>query len=448
MEPSVIGGWGFAVALALMIMRVPIAFVLVSVASVCSLITYAWRPGGEFMLERGMRPAMALIESNAFDFIHSYSLSMIPLFIAAGHVAYHARITTDIYEAVRVWLAKLPGGLAIASLFGCGGFSAITGSSLACASSMGRICVPEMLRYGYDKQLATSTVAMGGTLGSLIPPSVLFILYSMFTEQSVNKLFLAGVLPGILTILGFILVVVIWAMLKPDHAPSPKDLNYTNRDRLKAAVKGWPALALMTIIIGGIYGGFFTATEAAAVSLLFAIGFGVLSRRLSWADFLSSMKETAFQSAALFFIAVGAKIFVSFVSLTGVTGAFVGFVEGLALEPWMVLFLIVMLYIVLGMFLDSIGTMLLTLPFVIPLVEGMGMDLIWFGVVVVKLLEIGLVTPPLGMNVFVINSVVGRGIKVHTIFFGVMKFLVADLMVLGLIVAFPIISLLIPSSMG
>ena len=169
MEPSVIGGWGFAVALALMIMRVPIAFVLVSVASVCSLITYAWRPGGEFMFERGMRPAMALIESNAFDFIHSYSLSMIPLFIAAGHVAYHARITTDIYEAVRVWLAKLPGGLAIASLFGCGGFSAITGSSLACASSMGRICVPEMLRYGYDKQLATSTVAMGGTLGSLIP---------------------------------------------------------------------------------------------------------------------------------------------------------------------------------------------------------------------------------------------------------------------------------------
>ncbi|PCM43286.1 TRAP transporter large permease [Marinobacter sp. ANT_B65] len=448
MEASIIGGWGFAIALVLMIMRVPIAFVLVGVASACSLVTYAWRPGGEFMFERGLRPAMALIESNAFDFIHSYSLSMIPLFIAAGHIAYHSRITTDIYAAVRVWLAKMPGGLAIASLFGCGGFSAITGSSLACASSMGRICVPEMLRFGYNKQLATSTVAMGGTLGSLIPPSVLFILYGMFTEQSVNKLFLAGVLPGILTIGGFILVVVIWAMVKPEHAPAPKDLNFTNRDRLKAALKGWPALALMTIIIGGIYGGFFTATEAAAVSLLFVIGFGALSGRLSWADFLSSMKETAFQSAALFFIAVGAKIFVSFVSLTGVTGAFVGFVDGLGLEPWMVLFFIVLLYIVLGMFLDSIGTMLLTLPFVIPLVEGMGMDLIWFGVVVVKLLEIGLVTPPLGMNVFVISSVVGKEIKVHTIFFGVMKFLVADLVVLGLIVAFPIISLLIPNSMG
>lgn len=448
MEASLIGGWGFGVALLLMLLRVPIAYVLVGVASVCSLIAYAWRPGGEFMFERGLRPAIALIESNAFDFIHSYSLSMIPLFIAAGHIAYHSRITTDIYEAVRVWLARMPGGLAIASLFGCAGFSAITGSSLACASSMGRICVPEMLRLGYNKQLATATVAVGGTLGALIPPSVLFILYGMFTEQSINKLFLAGVLPGILTLSAFVVVVLIWAMVKPDHAPAPKNLEFTNRDRLKAAIKGWPALTLMTIIIGGIYGGFFTATEAAAICLLFTICFGVLSRRLTWADFISSMKETAFQSAALFFIAVGAKIFVSFVSLTGVTGAFVGFVEGLGLDPWMVLFFIVILYLVLGMFLDSIGTMLLTLPFVIPLVENMGMDLIWFGVVVVKLLEIGLVTPPLGMNVFVINSVIGKEIKVHTIFFGVMKFLVADLIVLGLIVAFPIISLLLPNSMG
>lgn len=448
MEPTTIGAYGFIVALVMMFLRVPIAFVLVSVASVCSLITYAWRPGRDFDLERGIRPALSLIETNAFDFIHSYSLSMIPLFIAAGHIAYHTRITTDIYAAVRVWLARMPGGLAIASLFGCGGFSAITGSSLACASSMGRICVPEMLRFGYGKQLATSTVAMGGTLGSLIPPSVLFILYGMFTEQSVNKLFMAGILPGILTMLGFILVVVVWSLVKPSDAPVPDELRYTFKDKFKAGIKGWPALALMTIIIGGIYGGIFTATEAAAVSLAFVIVFGAVSRRLKWSDFLSSMKETAYQTASLFFIAIGAKIFVSFVSLTGVTGAFVAFVAGLGLETWMVLLFIVLLYVGLGMFLDSIGTMLLTLPFVIPLVEGMGLDLIWFGVVVVKLLEIGLVTPPLGMNVFVINSVVTSEIKVHTIFFGVLKFLVADFVVLGLIVAFPIISLLIPNAMS
>jgi len=448
MEPSVIGMYGFSAALLLLALRVPIGYVLVSVASVCSLAAYAWRPGGDFTFMRGLRPALGLIESNAYDFIHSYPLSMIPLFIAAGHIAYNARITTDIYEAMRVWLARLPGGLAIASLFGCGGFAAITGSSLACASSMGRICVPEMLRFGYSKELATSTVAMGGTLGALIPPSVLFIIYGMFTEQSVNKLFLAGILPGLLSLAGFILVVVIWAMWKPSAAPVPKDLNFTTKERITAAGKAWPALMLMTIIIGGIYGGLFTATEAAAISLAFALGFGVLSRRLTWKDFIHSMRETAYQSAGLFFIAVGAKIFVSFVSLTGVTGVLVEAVASAGLSDFMVLACIVGLYVVLGMFLDPLGTMLLTLPFVIPLVENMGLDLIWFGVIVVKLLEIGLVTPPVGLNVFVIKSVVSREIQVHTIFFGVMKFMIVDLMVLGLLLAFPIISLLLPMSMS
>ncbi|WP_417518665.1 TRAP transporter large permease [Marinobacter sp.] len=448
MEPSVIGMYGFSAAIVLLAMRVPIGYVLVSVASVCSLVAYAWRPGGDFTFMRGLRPALGLIESNAYDFIHSYPLSMIPLFIAAGHIAYHSRITTDIYEAMRVWLAKLPGGLAIASLFGCGGFAAITGSSLACASSMGRICVPEMLRFGYSQQLATSTVAMGGTLGALIPPSVLFIIYGMFTEQSVNKLFLAGILPGLLSLAGFILVVVVWSLVRPSAAPVPKDLNFTRKERLNAAIKAWPALMLMIIIIGGIYGGLFTATEAAAISLAFALGFGVLSRRLTWADFMASMRETAYQSAGLFFIAVGAKIFVSFVSLTGVTGVLVEAVAAAGFENWMVLLCIVLLYVGLGMFLDPLGTMLLTLPFVIPLVENMGLDLIWFGVIVIKLLEVGLVTPPVGLNVFVIKSVISREIPVHTIFFGVMKFMVVDLIVVGLLLAFPIISLLLPMSMS
>ncbi|NYT78833.1 TRAP transporter large permease [Alcaligenaceae bacterium] len=448
MEPSVIGMYGFGAAVLLLILRVPIAYVLVSVASVCSFIAYAWRPGGNFTFFRGLRPALGLIESNAYDFIHSYPLSMIPLFIAAGHIAYHARITTDIYEAMRVWLARLPGGLAIASLFGCAGFAAITGSSLACASSMGRICVPEMIRFGYSKELATSSVAMGGTLGALIPPSVLFIVYGMFTEQSVSKLFLAGILPGILSLAGFILVVVIWTVVKPSAAPVAKDLHFTGKERARAAVKAWPALMLMTIIIGGIYGGLFTATEAAAISLAFALGFGVVSRRLTWKDFISSMQETAHQSAGLFFIAVGAKIFVSFVSLTGVTGVLVGAVAAAGFDNWTVLLCIVLLYVLLGMFLDPLGIMLLTLPFVIPLVESMNLDLIWFGVIVVKLLEVGLVTPPVGLNVFVIKSVISREIQVHTIFSGVIKFLIVDLIVVGLLLAFPIISLILPMSMS
>ncbi|MGB0410927.1 MAG: TRAP transporter large permease [Pikeienuella sp.] len=446
MDPQTIGVYGFAAVLLLLSLRVPIGFTLAGVASVCSLVAYAWRPGREFDFDRGLRPALGLIESNAFEFIHSYSLSMVPLFIAAGHVAYHARITTDIYDTVRVWMGRTPGGLAIASLIGCGGFSAITGSSVACASSMGRICVPEMLRYGYSSQLVTATVAVGGTLGSLIPPSVLFIIYGLFTETSISRLFLAGVIPGMLSLAGFILTVIIWVRLRPGVAPAVT-VEYTRKEKRDAAIKAWPAITLMTIIIGGIYGGIFTATEAAAVSLAFVTLFGFFAKRLSWANFVVSMRETAFQSAALFFIAVGAKIFVSFVSLTGVTSQLVDLVAASGLENWQVLLCIVFMYLIMGMFLDPIGTMLLTLPFVVPLVEGMGFDLIWFGVIVIKLLEIGLITPPVGLNVFVINSVVGKQAQVHTIFFGVMKFLVLDIVVLLLLLAFPILSLFVPNSM-
>ncbi|WP_422019899.1 TRAP transporter large permease [Roseibium sp.] len=446
MDPSTIGIFGFVAALTLLILRVPIGFTLVSVSSICALVTYAWRPGSEFNLDRGLRPAMALIESNAFEFIHSYSLSMVPLFIAAGHIAYHTRITTDIYDAVRVWMSRLPGGLAVASLIGCGGFSAITGSSVACASSMGRICVPEMLRYGYDKQLASASVAAGGTLGALIPPSVLFILYGTFTETSISRLFMAGVVPGLLSLAGFIITVLVWVKLRPEAAPVPEG-EISGDDRFTAAIKAWPAATLMIIIIGGIYGGIFTATEAAAVSLSFVLIYGTISGRLRWPDFVLSMRETAYQTGSLFFIAVGAKIFVSFVSLTGVTGGLVDIVSSSGLETWMILLCIVAIYLVMGMFLDPIGTMLLTLPFTVPLIEGMGFDLIWFGVIVVKLLEIGLITPPVGLNVFVINSVVGREIQVHTIFFGIMKFLVLDIVVLLALLAFPILSLGLPSLM-
>jgi len=447
MEPSTIGAVGFFLTLGLIVLRVPIGFALMSVASACVLLVFAWRPGSELNLALGMRPALSLIQSSVFGFIHSYSLSMIPMFIAAGHIAYHARITTDIYDSARVLMARMRGGLAMASIVGCGGFSAITGSSLACASAMGRICVPEMTRYGYSSQLATASVAAGGTLGSLIPPSVLFIVYGIFTETSIGRLFLAGAIPGLLTLLGFLLTVAIWTRLKPDVAPMV-DATYSRREKAEAAFKAWPALTLGVIVIGGIYGGFFTATEAAAVSLVFATVFGLVSQRMGIKELISSLRETARTTASLFFIAAGAKIFVSFVALTGITEVVVDFVVTAELSNWQVLVCIVLIYLVMGMFLDPLGTMLLTLPFVIPLIEGFGYELIWFGVVVVRLLEIGLVTPPLGLNVFVVSSVVGREPPVHVIFLGVIKFLALDLVVLALIVAFPIISLILPDTMG
>ena len=259
-------------------------------------------------------------------------------------------------------------------------------------------------------------------------------------------MFLAGVLPGLLTLLGYIVTVVIWVKLRPGVAPKV-NAELSTKERMMTLVYAWPALVLMLIIIGGIYGGIFTATEAAAVSVGFMLLYGILWRQLNLEGILISLKETAYQTSALFLIAVGAKIFVSFVSLSGVTREFAAFIEISGFEDWFILLCIVLVYLVMGMFLDPLGTMLLTLPFLIPVVEGMGLDLIWFGVVVVKLLEIGLISPPVGLNVFVINSVIGREIQVHTIFFGVMKFLVADLIVLVLLISFPVISLLLPSSM-
>jgi C4-dicarboxylate transporter DctM subunit len=394
----------------------------------------------------GLRAVVPLLTSNSFNFVHSFEMSMVPLFIALSHLAYHAGITTDIYNAARIWLARLPGGLAIASIMGCGGFSALTGSSVACAAAMGRICTPEMLRAGYGPRLATSSVAVGGTLGSLIPPSVPFILYGIFTEQSIAKLFLAGILPGIISLIAFVIVVLVWVRVDPAEAPSVEE-EITAADRLRAAIGIWPALVLFGIILGGIYGGLFTTTEAAAVSAFAALVIGIAMRRLTWASFVDSMRQTAYQTATIFLIAFGAKMFVSFVALTGVVPWSVDLIQQLELQNWQTLTMICIIYIILGMFLDPIGILLLTLPFVIPLVEGMNLNLIWFGVIVVKLLEIGLITPPVGLNAFVIKSVVGREIEIHTIFAGIVRFLVADLMVLALIVAFPIISLLIPMTM-
>lgn len=445
MDPSTIGLIAFAAVLLMLAIRVPIAFALASAAIFGTFFIFALRTG-TFAPERAIRPTTSLTFSNAFDLVHNYNLSMIPLFVALGHIAYRAGITTNIYEAAKVWLANLPGGVAMASIVGCGGFSAITGSSIACASTMGRICTPEMLRMGYDNRLATASVAAGGTLGSLIPPSVLFIIYGIFTETSVSQLFLAGILPGILTLLGFVCVVALWVHRDPSVAP-PADVEYTMADRRRAALSAWPALLLFVLIVGGIYGGIFTATEAAAVSVALATLVGFAQRRLTWTALWDSLKETCIQTAGIFIIAASAKIFVAFIALTGVAPDLVAWVSAADLSVIMFMLAIALIYLLLGMFLDPIGIMVLTLPLLIPLVEIYGLNLIWFGVVVIKLLEIGLITPPVGLNVFVIASVVGDDAPLHRIFAGIMRFLSIDVIVLGLIMAFPVISLLIPESM-
>ncbi len=445
MDGTVVGLVAFAALLGLLALRVPIAFALAGVATVGTFVIFAFRTGA-FMPERAIRPTSSMVFSNSFDLIHSYDLSMIPLFVALGHIAYKAEITTRIYHAARVWLASIPGGVAMASVMGCGGFSAITGSSIACASTMGRICAPEMLRMGYDKRLATASVAAGGTLGSLIPPSVLFIIYGIFTETSIASLFLAGIIPGLISLLGFILVIWIWVLRDPSAAPAGEGVT-TSRERLQAALDAWSAVLLFVIIVGGIYGGIFTATEAAAVCVSAALLIGFAQRRLTISAVIDALRETVIQTTSIFIIAAGAKIFVAFIALTGVAGDIVNAVQAADLSVIVLMLAIAAIYLLLGMFLDPIGIMVLTLPLLVPLVEGYGLDLIWFGVVVIKLLEIGLITPPVGLNVFVIASVVGKEVPIDRIFSGILRFLSIDVIVLGLIMAFPILSLLIPYSM-
>ena len=445
MDASTIGIIAFGLVILLLALRVPIAFVLAAVASVGTFFVYALR-SGTFSPERAINPTTSLVVNSFFELIHSYDLSMIPLFVALGNIAFHAGITTRIYDAANVWLRRVPGGVGVASVMGCGGFSAISGSSIACASTMGRICVPEMLRLGYNPRLATASVAAGGTLGSLIPPSVLFILYGIFTETSISKLFLAGILPALLSLAGYILVILWWVARDPSAAPTdPTPL--PKGARLAAALASWPALVLFAIIIGGIYGGLFTATEAAAISVVATIVIGFLQRTLTLGKVWIAVRESLVQTSAIFLIAACAKIFVSFVALTGAAGAVASFVADAGLPPMMLMLAIVVLYLFLGMFLDPIGIIVLTLPFVIPLVDSMGMDLIWFGVIVVKLLEIGLITPPVGLNVFVIGNVAGRGITVDQIFVGVMRFLAMDIVVLAILVLVPAISTFIPNGM-
>jgi len=435
-----LGVIGAVLTLGLIALRVPIAFAFLAVGIGCLVTFFAASPTGVWNFGFAFKPTLTLAMDSTFELFQSYNLTAVPMFVALGHVAYRAGITGDIYLAARTWLTRVPGGLAMASIVGCGGFSAISGSSLACAATMGRVAVPEMRKYGYDDRLASGAVAAGGTLGSLIPPSVLFIIFGVFTESSISKLFIAGIVPGLISMAGYWIVIAIWSRLRPHHAPSAVDA-YGWRDRARTLAASWPAVAIFVIIIGGIYGGVFSPTEAAAASFVVTAVIALALRRITWRAMLDCVRETLVQTAAIFLIGAAAQIFVSFVALTGVAHTLVDMVQAADPGPTAILLGVVAIYLVLGMFLDPLGILLLTLPFVVPLVERNGYDLIWFGVIVVKLLEMGLMTPPVGLNVFVINSVTSPRIPVGRIFAGVAPFFVSDLVVLAMLVIFPGLSL-------
>ena len=431
MSAFAIGLWSFPVLLALIFLRAPIGAAM-----------FLMGMGGLWLITGSPDMALNLLKGESYSTFSSYSLSIIPMFLLMGQFATLSGMSTSLFRAAEGWLGHRKGGVAMASVGACAGFGAICGSSLATAATMGRVALPELRRYGYSGGFATATLAAGGTLGILIPPSVILVIYAILTEQNIASLFLAAFVPGILAAIGYMLTIAIYVRVNPTSAGVKARVPYT--ERLRALVEIWPVIAVFGLVVGGIYAGFFTPSEAAGVGAIAALVLGLALRRLTLAKIFSALRESVFQSSMIFAIALAGKIYVSFIALTGLSNAIGDWISASQLSMVTVLFLIVLFYLLLGMFLDPIGIILLTLPLTIPIVDSYDLSLIWFGVLVIKLLEIGLVTPPIGLNVFVIKSIVGDKVRLETIFVGIGLFLLAEIVVLGLIAGFPILSLWLP----
>jgi tripartite ATP-independent transporter DctM subunit len=433
MDRIEIGLLGIAALLALLALRVPIGVGLALVAFFgVALVT-------------NVNVAFGLLSNVPYEFLGDWALSAVPMFMLMGFLATEMKLTTTLFGAMRVVLAGLPGSLAVASVSACALFAAASGSSVATAASMSRIAIPEMLRIGYNPGLATGAVASAGTLGSLIPPSILMIIYGVFAEVSIGKLFAAGILPGILSALLFCLMIVIRARLNPKLAPDLPE-RPSAAERAWAMREIWPLPLLVIGVLGGIYAGIFTPTEAGAVGAGLTALVALMQRQFTFGRFWTATRQAAEGTASIFIIAVGAGLFARFMALTGIP-AYLADTFLTADSQTVIILQLSIVFLILGCFIDSIGIMLLTLPIILPVLGRAGVDLIWFGILLIKLLEIGLVTPPVGLNVFVIKSSLGTLVSLPQIFRGVLWFIIVDLFTLGLLIAFPVISLWIPAQM-
>jgi tripartite ATP-independent transporter DctM subunit len=423
--------YGFACLLVLIFLRVPIAFSMgiVGVIGYAGLLDWRWAP------------ALSMAARRTMDTVQDYSLSVVPLFILMGNFVTHAGLSQELYRASNAFLGHRRGGLSMATVVACGGFSAICGSSLATAATMAKVAMPPMRKYGYSDALATASIAAGGTLGILIPPSVILVIYGIITEQSIRELFAAGFMPGMLGILLY-LGAVYWTVRR-NPAAGPRGEKATRSEKIAALSGVWGTLLLFAIVMGGIYGGVFTPTEAAGVGAGGAFAIALSRRSITLRSLLAILVNTATTSASLFAIVIGALIFSNFINRAGLPDELLSFVTGLDVTPMMVIFVILLIYIILGCVLESLSMLLLTVPMFFPLVQSLGFDLVWFGIVVVVVTEISLITPPVGLNIFVLSSVL-PDVKTGTIFKGVTPFWCADIIRLALIVLIPWISLALP----
>jgi C4-dicarboxylate transporter, DctM subunit len=397
-----------------------------------------------FIIERGWESTIFVIGEKARRSAENYDLSVVPLFILMGVFVGRSGLSEKLYAASNTFLGHFRGGLAMATIVACGGFSAICGSSIATAATMAKVAMPPMRRYGYSDQLAAGAIAAGGTLGILIPPSVILVLYGIMVRQDIGKLFVAGILPGLLGILFYMGAVRIVVMLKPGAGPAAERFSW--RSRGQALFKVWPVSSLFILVIGGIYFGIFTPTEAGGIGATGAFSIALTSRQLTLKRLFRILAETATTTSVLFFVLIGALIFADFINETDMPNQLASIIQEQNMSPMIVLLVILLIYLALGCVFESISMILLTVPVFVPIVSELGFDLIWFGIVIVVVTEISLITPPIGMNVFVLKGVI-NDISTAKIFAGVTPFWVADIFRLAAIVLIPAISLWLPSFM-
>jgi len=430
MSDPVVGLLGFVAALVLILLRVPVAIAMGVVGA------------AGFTLLNGWDGMLFVMGTGPFEAVFPYTLSVVPLFLMMGVFAAHAGLSTSLFQGVNAFMGHLRGGLAMASIGACAGFGAICGSSLATAATMCKVALPEMRRHGYADSLASASIAAGGTLGVLIPPSILLVIYALLTEQSIGQLFVAALIPGLLATALYMLAVAVQTRLKPALGPAAERHSWGERGRTMLDI--WPVVLLFVLVIGGIYTGMFSPTEAAAVGAFGAVILAWARKQLTRQVFRDCLVETAEITGMIFLILIGAAIFNFFIEGTNLPRLLIGSVEAWGLPPMAVLILVLVFYIVLGCFMDALSMILLTVPFIFPLIASLGFDPIWFGILLVTVAELGLITPPVGMNLFVIQGV-ARDLKLETVVRGVIPFLLADIARVVILVAFPAITLWLPS---
>jgi TRAP transporter, DctM subunit len=432
MTPLEAGLAGIGALFALMILRTPVAFAML-------LVGYF----GLWLLE-GSRAAGAVMLTESYAAVSNYNLIVVPMFILLGNVASGAGFSRALYDAAFAWVGRFRGGLASSSVLGCAVFSAVSGSSVATAVTIGKVALPEMKRLGYGDALSTGAIAAGGTLGFLIPPSTGFVLYAILTEESIGRLFMAGILPGLL-LMGLFMG-TIWVIATLNPAAGPRGERVALPEKLRLLGRSAPLMGIIAVSIGGIYAGVFTPVEASAIGAGLVLLLAFAMRAIDWSGFKSAVLETLKTSAMLYMIVIGANVLNPFLAVTHIPETMGNGMVGLGLGPYGTLAMIIAAYVVLGMFLDGLSMLVVTIPIVFPVIQELGFDPIWFGVVAVIVIEMGMITPPVGLNVFVVKGV-AQDVPMTTVFRGVLPFLFAMIVALLLIIIFPQIATLIPDSM-